>query len=725
MQRIGLQPSSDRADDPSRTHLGLPPAETTDGNPLGVEDLPPLSSPKRLRWLGLFAFILIAMGMAATLTVATIAKEKKSSLLHAEEKRLQQSVLGRVNVLKTWLEGQRSTSRRLTDSHVLRLFITDLTRQNLALPLPRSLRDQQPYFQQLMADFSRQHNLVRTTVLREDGAILMSSPGPALPVVDMLKQLHGMKADQEYLLSPIRRLEDQDGRLVVDATILFPKAQAEAEISGTSQAYLVLTLPVRPILERVLTSQNVDPESERIALFQEHNDAIDQLWMTAEGIELVSGSGAEDVITGKSIAFGRRDGDPPVYAMGEPINEIGWTLYHTIDARAALRPVHDFVRVAAVLSLMAVLALTGAFIALWSRQDSKHHRELADVYRAYAERADRQRQFLQSVTTSISDWLTVSSSEGEIIYANPAFATAVRRCGIDVSGQRWGKLVVETSLASSERDDFLDVMGSDPFDVVEIGGERRVISSTVSNLHTNDGAVHGTVRVVRDHTDMIAARTRRALSLVQTVDAFVHAIERRDPFLLGHTKRLRTHAIAMGKRLGLSTDDLANLALAASLSQIGKIFIPDDILTKPDRHDPKEERVMRDHILHAVGILGRIDFEAPVADVLIQMHERLDGTGYPHGIAGTDISLDARILAVADVFCARTAPRSYRDRLSAGKALYHLANNDQRYDLKVVAALAEIVGQNEKIEKDDDIEKTFLDASIWQQRQSDHVHEPA
>jgi len=63
--------------------------------------------------------------------------------------------------------------------------------------------------------------------------------------------------------------------------------------------------------------------------------------------------------------------------------------------------------------------------------------------------------------------------------------------------------------------------------------------------------------------------------------------------------------------------------------------------------------------------------------------------------------------------------------LSAGKALYHLANNDQRYDLKVVAALAEIVGQNEKIEKDDDIEKTFLDASIWQQRQSDHVHEPA
>ena len=727
MQRIGLQPSSDQSDGLSPSDLGWLSAEPTDGNPLGIEELPPPSPRKRLRWMGLFAFVLIAMGMAATLTVATIAKEKKSSLLHAEEKRLQQSVVGRVNVLKTWLEGQLSTSRRLTDSHVLRLFIVDLTRQDLALPLPRSLRDQQPYFQQLMADFSRQHNLVRATVLRDDGAILMSSPGPALPVADMLIRLHGMRADQSYLLPPIRRLDDQDGRLVVDATIAFPKAQAEAGTLETSRAYLVMTLAAGPILERVLANENVDSSDEKILLFQKGDESIDQLRMTSEGIELVSSPGHKGVIPGKSIAFGRHNDDQPVYAMGEPVNEIGWTLHHAIDARAALRPVHDFVRVAAILSLMAVLTLTAAFIALWSRRDGNHHRELAELYRAHAVRVDRQRQFLQSVTTSIGDWLMVGSPEGKIIYANPAFTTAIGQSGTEVSGQRWDELVEEVPSASSEHEDFLGVMDSDLFDVIDIEGDRRVVSSTVSNLHSDVGAVQGTVRIVRDHTDMVIERTRRSLSLVQTVDAFVHAIERRDPFLLGHTKRVRTHAIAMGKRLSLSTDDLANLALAASLSQIGKIFIPDDILTKPDRHDPKEETVMRDHILHAVGILERIDFDAPIADVLVQMHERLDGTGYPRGIAGKEISLSARILAIADVFCARTAPRSYRNRLSAGKTLYHLANNDQRYDLKVIATLAEIVSQSEEIDIDDDVERALIDASIWRQRQSipDHHHEPA
>lgn len=725
MQRIGLQPSSDQTDAPPKTDLGRLSTEATDGNPLGIQDLPPPSPPERLRWLGLFAFVLIAMGMAATLTVATIAKERKSSLLNAEEKRLQQSVLGRVNVLKTWLEGQLSTSRRLTDSHVLRLFITDLTRHDLVLPLPRSLRDQQPYFQQLMADFSRQHDLVRATFLRDDGAILMSSPGPALPVADTLTRLQGMKTGQEHLLSPIRRLDDQDGRLVVDATIAFPKVQAEAEISEASQAFLVLTLPVGQILTRALTNRNIDPASERITLFQEHNEAIDQLWMTAEGIKLESGSRAEGSIVGKPIAFGRRDDIPSVYSLGEPVEAFGWTLYHAVDARAALQPVHDFIRVAAVISLLAVLTLTATFIALWSRQDGKHHRELADFYHAYAKKTDRQRQFLQSVTTSISDWLTVSSSEGEIIYANPAFSNAIRRRGTEVSGRRWDELVDETPLAFSERDAFLGVMDSDAFDIVEIDGNRRVVSSITSSLHNDDGAVQGTVRIVRDHTDMAVEKTRRSLFLVQTIDALIHAIELRDPFLLGHTRHVRTHAIAVGRRLGLSTDDLANLALAASLSQIGKIFIPDDILTKPDRHDSEEEKVMRDHILHAVGILKRIDFDTPFADILIQMHERLDGTGYPHGLAGTEICLSARILAIADVFCARTAPRSYRDRLSAGKTLYHLANNDHRYDLKVVAALAEIVGQSDEIDGDDDVEETFLDASVWRQRQSDHVHEPA
>jgi len=695
MQRNGLQQRSDEVDGQPILWPESEHADVTDGNPLGLKDLPSPPPPRLLRWLGLFTFVLLTMGMLATLAVVTIASEKKTSLLEAEEKRLQESVYGRVSVL--------------------------------TLPLPRSLRDQQPYFQQLMADFSRQHNLVRATILREDGAILMSSRGPALFVADILRRLEDKTAERKITLSPIRRLGDQDGALVVDMIMDFPRSQVENDVAKIPQAYLVLTLPIGQILKNILTNRAVESESEHITLLQKQNDKIDRLWMTPNGLELATSPLSDGLLLGAPVAFGRRHDDAPVYSLGEPVKSTPWMFYHSLDARTALSPVHDFIKVVAGLSAMAVLALTIAFIALWWRQDGNHHRQLVDFYRAHAQRVARQRQFLQSVTTSISDWLTVSSPEGELIYANPAFEAVIGQPGLSLSGCRWDDFVKEESGVEPRPEDILGLIDPAPFDIVEIAGDRRVISSGVSSMHAEDGRIQGTVRVVRDHTDVVAERRRRLLSLSQTVDAFVHAIELRDPFLLGHTERVRTHAIAIGKRLGLSTNDLANLALAASLSQIGKIFIPDDILKKPDRHDPEEGKVMRDHILRAADILKRIDFETPIVDVLVQMHERLDGTGYPFGIAGAEISLAARILAVADVYCARTAPRSYRDRLSAGKTLYHLASNDRRYDLKVVAALAEFVGHDQEAEELDTIEQTFIDAAIWQRKQceNDRVHESA
>jgi HD-GYP domain-containing protein (c-di-GMP phosphodiesterase class II) len=223
---------------------------------------------------------------------------------------------------------------------------------------------------------------------------------------------------------------------------------------------------------------------------------------------------------------------------------------------------------------------------------------------------------------------------------------------------------------------------------------------------------------MRDQTDLIDQRRRRHQALLETIEAFIYAVERRDPFLLGHTRRVRRYAIAIGRNLGLDNDNLTGLALAASLSQIGKIFIPDAILTKADRHDQQEAEIMRRHINHAIGILGRIDFGYPVVDILSQMHERLDGSGYPEGRSDDEIDRRGRILGAADVFCARTAPRSYRRRLSAGKALYHLANNARRYDITVIAALAEIVGKEGGLASTDDLDDSLLDSRIWSDLQN-------
>jgi HD-GYP domain-containing protein (c-di-GMP phosphodiesterase class II) len=131
--------------------------------------------------------------------------------------------------------------------------------------------------------------------------------------------------------------------------------------------------------------------------------------------------------------------------------------------------------------------------------------------------------------------------------------------------------------------------------------------------------------------------------------------------------------------------------LAACLSQVGKIFVPQAILTKPGQLEEAELRIVQRHVEHALEVIRPIDFDLPIGDAIGQMHERLDGSGYPNGLRGDQIQPLARVLGVVDVFCALTEARAHRYQLSVGKALLYLAENPQRYDVKVVRALAETV----------------------------------
>ena len=176
-----------------------------------------------------------------------------------------------------------------------------------------------------------------------------------------------------------------------------------------------------------------------------------------------------------------------------------------------------------------------------------------------------------------------------------------------------------------------------------------------------------------------------------TVDSLIRAVELRDPFLVGHTRRVQRYAALVGQRLGLNDSELATLDIAACLSQVGKIFVPEDILAKAGRLDEEQIQDMRRHVDHALRVIAPIEFDLPIAETIAQMYERLDGSGYPKGLRGDQIQPPARILGVADVFCALTETRAYRDEQSTGKAMIYFAQHPQRYDVKVVAALAEVL----------------------------------
>jgi HD-GYP domain-containing protein (c-di-GMP phosphodiesterase class II) len=183
---------------------------------------------------------------------------------------------------------------------------------------------------------------------------------------------------------------------------------------------------------------------------------------------------------------------------------------------------------------------------------------------------------------------------------------------------------------------------------------------------------------------------KRERAMQQMVSSLVRAVELRDPYLAGHSRRLAGFARAVAEELGATSEEIATVEIAANLSQIGKLAVPVEILTKPGRLTEAEIAQLQGHIQHAATILRDIDFELPVLETVTGMHERLDGKGYPAGLSGDQIPLTARILGACDVFCARIEPRIYRSGITPNSALDILDQNDGRYDPRVIAALRKV-----------------------------------
>ncbi len=162
---------------------------------------------------------------------------------------------------------------------------------------------------------------------------------------------------------------------------------------------------------------------------------------------------------------------------------------------------------------------------------------------------------------------------------------------------------------------------------------------------------------------------------IQTSFALAIAVEKRDPYTGGHTKRVLDYSLQIGKSLGLKGRELEGLKISAILHDIGKIGIPDSILAKPSNLTIKEFERIKEHPVIGAEILAGIDGMERIAKAIKYHHERWDGKGYPENLSGDQIPLWARIIAVADTFDALTTSRPYRDKVSQKDALEEIKKN--------------------------------------------------
>jgi len=177
-----------------------------------------------------------------------------------------------------------------------------------------------------------------------------------------------------------------------------------------------------------------------------------------------------------------------------------------------------------------------------------------------------------------------------------------------------------------------------------------------------------------------------------TVMAIATMVEKRDPYTSGHQARVAELARAIGRELGLPPDRLEGLYIASAIHDIGKISLPAEILSKPSQLSSIEKSLIQVHAQAGYDILRMVDFPWPVATIVLQHHERLNGTGYPQGLAGDTILQEARIVGVADVVETMSSHRPYRPSIGLEKALEEITTHrGVLYDPAAVDACLKVI----------------------------------
>jgi putative nucleotidyltransferase with HDIG domain len=192
-------------------------------------------------------------------------------------------------------------------------------------------------------------------------------------------------------------------------------------------------------------------------------------------------------------------------------------------------------------------------------------------------------------------------------------------------------------------------------------------------------------------------------SLLKILDDVVlalgSALEKRDPYTAGHQEQVSKIACAIAREMGMNQDRVEGLRIAGLLHDIGKICVPPDILTKPSKLTLHEFGIIKAHPETGYEILKGIRFPWPVARMVLHHHERLDGSGYPNGLQGDQIILEAKILAVADVVEAMSSNRPYRPALGMGKAIAEIYQHRGKiYDPEVVDACLNLFDKGFKVD---------------------------
>lgn len=680
----------------------------------------PAANSRKKKILGVGLLIFVVLGCLIFLLCNFRAQYAEQSLLSRQRELEQAWVAKAVDAISVWRNELVEQARFVSSSEMFRLFVMD-TRQlapgdlgRLSEPdalhsedeVLRSMAEQLNYMQDLLKDFTRRRAWTEARILLPDASLLVG-PDFSLPLDEAQKTI-AMRcaAEGKAMFGPLRNTEKG---IVIDM------AEPLFEVLGPGEPRAVAVLFLTAPMEKPLTSFLAHQGDSRATMWPRILDR------GPNGLSMVMAEAGMTVLVAlppeighlPDYAFARRqalDGHGEVYSMGATPLGLDWRFVLEAPASDVDAAISDQKMQIYGLGALAsiVLALLGAFV--WANATSKQHRARVAELTRLNQQIERQRLMLKSINASMDAGLLLVDDHNDVLVCNPNFLRMLNISDIpehtplsqalapDLALKLQGDMTrvkEEEKSASTEirlENGALVPAGDRAGERLGEGGNRlyRVtFFPYVENTGSSERRGAGCVAIFQDITKFRIDSKIRAQREAAVLSALGRAIESVDPNLVGHSDKMAELAGLLAKSMNMDGRDAETLRLSALLSQVGKIFVPNELLTRRGKLTPEEMAEVQKAPQHADRILHDLHFDLPVRETVRQIGERMDGSGSPDGLRGYEISLCGRALAVINAFIAMTSPRAWRggDAMDTRQAIDILAA-DPRFDRDVVKALA-------------------------------------
>jgi PAS domain S-box-containing protein len=321
-------------------------------------------------------------------------------------------------------------------------------------------------------------------------------------------------------------------------------------------------------------------------------------------------------------------------------------------------------------------------------------------HKAMAQTLAYEASFLQGLLDNIPDAIYFKDLNNRFIKVNTFYARGVGLKPEEIIGKSDFDFFPHEQAKQMFEDDTLVIKSGKPIvgkieqTLLPDGTWNQVITTKIA-MYDSAGQIIGTMGITRDMTAYAHLEKERLGMVINALTVLGKALEMRDPYTFSHTRNVAHIATMIAKRLGWDENRLLGITLAGELHDLGKISIPSDILNKPGKLSDLEYSLIREHAKNCYDLIKDIEFPFPLPEAIYQHHERLDGSGYPRKLKGTEIIVEARILAVSDVLESMTHHRPYREALGIERALQHLREDSgTHYDAQIVEIVHQLAHDN-------------------------------